>query len=130
MKVYDLKGMFLSGRKAIIAVSLPQPKKNAYVVFNIYNISDDKSNKIVIHLKDLSKPPLQVKDDNLELFTIELNTKEFDNFDFSKDTGVALIHHNEDVLTKTPEEIYDEAYNYSILKLPPPTTIGTGTIRP
>ena len=30
----------------------------------------------------------------------------------------------------TPEEIYDEAYNYSILILPPPTTIGTGTIRP
>lgn len=130
MKVYDLKGMFVPGRKAIIAVSLPKPKKNAYVVFNSYNISDGKDNKIVIHLKDLSKPPLNVTDDNVELFTIELNAKEFDGFDFSKETGVALIHHNFDDLPKTPEEIYDEAQNSSILKWQPPVVVGTGTIRP
>lgn len=126
MKVYDLKGMFVPGRKAVIAVSLPKPKKNAYVVFNSYNISDGKDNKIVIHLKDLLKPPLNLTDDNVELFTIELDTKEFDNFDFSKDTGVALIHHNEDVLPKTPDEIFNEAF-MSIL---PDNVVGKGTIRP
>jgi hypothetical protein len=126
MKVYDLKGVFVEGKKAIIAVSLPRPNKNnAYNVFNVYNISDGKDNKIVIHLKDFSKPPLVVKDDNLELFIVELKKKEFDNFDFTKHTVVALIHHNADNLPKTPQEIYDEAYNLKKGN----EVVGKGTIR-
>ncbi|WP_281336785.1 hypothetical protein [Flavobacterium eburneipallidum] len=126
MKVYDLKGVLVEGKKAVIAVYLPIPKKNAYNIFNIYNISDAKENKIVIHLKDFSTPPLVVTDNNLESFIIELNTKEFDSFDFAKETRVALIHHNADDLPGKPEEIFNEAHVKSI----EPNVAGTGIIRP
>jgi hypothetical protein len=127
MKVYDLDGCVIEKKAALIAVSLPKPENgNSYFIYEIHII---RKNEILIHLKDFFGPPLQ-DSANLQAFVIDLTKAAFQEFDFTNKIEAALIHYNFDNLPKTPEEIYDDAQNSSILKWQPPVRVGTGTIRP
>lgn len=124
MENYYVQGTLLDGKKAVIAVALPAPSKNnAYLIYDIYNISDSKNNKIVIQFKDFFGDPLLAKG-NLESFIIDLSLDKFKSIDFTKKIYVAF-HHENDKLTKTLEEIYNGVYHPIVL----PDTTGKGTIR-
>jgi hypothetical protein len=124
MENYDLKGVIIEDKKAVIAVALPEPSlDNIYRVFNIYNISDQEGNKIVIHFKDSKGVALGCKA-NIELFKIDLSNNEFNSIDFTKEIKAAF-HHENDELKGTPKEIFDKVYNPIVT----PDTTGRGTIR-
>lgn len=127
MKNYDVKGILLEGKKAVIAVALPEPSRdNVYKIFKIYNISDQEANKIVIHFKDSKGDILECKD-NVELFKIDLNqavTNDAITIDFAKEINVAFHHQNAE-LNKTPREIYKLVFDPIVT----PDTTGKGTIR-
>ncbi|KQB41290.1 hypothetical protein [Flavobacterium aquidurense] len=127
MKNYDVKGILLEGKKAVIAVALPEPSRdNIYKIFKIYNISDHKENKIVIHFKD-SKGEILEWNENVELFKIDLNqavTNDAIIIDFTKEINVAFHHQNAE-LNKTPQEIYKLVFDPIVT----PDTTGKGTIR-
>jgi hypothetical protein len=110
MKDYDLKGLSIGGRKAVMAVCLPDAKGKDYKIHKIYNVSDTEGNKIVIHFKDKDGLPLE-HGDNFELFMIDLTSKDFDGIDFKKEIGVAFHHENSDTLRRTPKVIYDDVQN-------------------
>lgn len=133
MKNYDLKGLSISGRKAVIAVCLPDATGKDYKIHKIYNVSDTDGNKIVIHFKDKDGLPLE-HGDNFELFMIDLTSKDFDGIDFKKEIGVAFHHENSDTLTRTPKVIYDDVQNRpnstKIIKdILLPDSTGKGTIK-
>lgn len=127
MKNYDVKGILLEGKKAVIAVALPESSRdNIYKIFKIYNISDREGNKIVIHFKD-SKGEILECDGNVELFKIDLNqviTNDAITIDLAKEINVAFHHQNSD-LNKTPQEIYKLVFEPIVT----PDTTGKGTIR-
>lgn len=124
MKNYDVKGLFLEGKKAVIAVALPKPlENNSYTIFDIYNISDQKENKIVIHFKDSLGKPLESKG-NFVPFIIDFSNHNCHSVNFTKPINVAF-HHQNDKLTKTIQEIYDSVFGPIIT----PDTTGKGTIR-
>jgi hypothetical protein len=125
MENYDLKGIIVEEKKAVIAVAVPEPSaNNIYKIFKIYNISDHEGNKIVIHFKDSKGDALNC-DANIELFKIDLSNIEFNSIDFTKEIRVAF-HHENGGLGKTPKVIFDMVYNPIVT----PDTTGKGTIRP
>jgi len=130
MENYDLKGLSIGGRKAVIVVCLPDAKDKDYKIHDIYNVSDTNGNKIVIHFKDRNGLPLE-HGDNFELFIIDLKSKEFDDIDFNKEIGAAFHHENSDTLTRTAKVIYDDVQNRpnSSKKLLVPDSTGRGTIK-
>jgi hypothetical protein len=106
MKVYDLDGIIIERKWALIAISLPKPEKNnAYCIYKIYNIGNTN---ILIHFKDFLGLPFQ-DSSNLESFNIDLNIQDFANFDFESTSQirVVLIHHNFNELPDTPENVFD-----------------------
>ncbi|MFW0736738.1 hypothetical protein [Flavobacterium sp. T12S277] len=124
MKHYDLKGAYLESKKAVIGVLLPEPaRNNKYGIYDIYNISDQEGNKIVVHFKDFIGSPLEGVN-NFESFVIDLSDPKFRSIDFTKCIYVAF-HHENDILKNTPEKIFEEVYNPIVT----PDKTGKGTIR-
>jgi hypothetical protein len=130
MKNYELKGLIVEGSKAVIAVALPKPIDNQYMIYNVHNISDNKENKIVIHFKDF-KGTIAEHADNFEAFIIDFKRyiplEELTKMDFAKDINVVLIHYNDNILKDTPEVIYNRAHSGGPIFN---DTTGKGTIRP
>ncbi|KQO29625.1 hypothetical protein ASF10_03715 [Flavobacterium sp. Leaf82] len=124
MDYYDVRGTLLEGKKAVIAVVIPPlPRNNFYGIYEIYNLSDSKENKIVIHFKDLLGEPLKANG-YYESFIIDLNDEKFQSINFHKSINVAFHHENGD-LQKTPQEIYE----LILVPKADPNTTGRGTIR-
>lgn len=130
MKNYDLRGLSIGGRKAVIAVCLPDAIGKNYRIYKIYDVSDTNGNKIVIHFKDKDGLPLE-HGDNFELFIIDLTPKEFDGINFSKEIEVAFCHENKDVLNGTPAEVFDRAHKPIPIgkNIVAPDSTGTGIIK-
>jgi hypothetical protein len=127
MKNYDLKGILVGGRKAVIAISLPVPKNgNTYFIYETHLCSN---NEILIHFKDFTGKDLSGVSENLESFIIDLTDSKFSNFNFSNEIKVALCHENYDELKDTPENIFANAYNEFKENKALPNRTGTGTIR-
>ncbi|CAD0003737.1 hypothetical protein [Flavobacterium salmonis] len=128
MKNYDVKGILLEGKKAVIAVALPEPaRNNMYGIYKIYNISDEEGNKIVIHFKDFLGKDFTGDGGDFVSFIIDLNETEKNGIleiDFTKQIKVAF-HHQNNELTRTPQRIYTDKYSGPFI----PDTTGRGTIR-
>lgn len=142
MENYYVQGSILEGKKAVLAVGLPEAgRNNIYGIYDIYNISNSQENKIVIHFKDFLGKPLAANG-NLESFIIDLNNLVVKNketvkeIDFKKIINVALIHDNSNELGDL-EEIYLRAHRATQNKnidikgkdIEIPDTTGRGTIR-
>lgn len=124
MKNYDVKGTILEGKKAVIAVALPElSRDNIYSIYDIYNISDDQANKLVINFKDFLGRTLEANG-NYVSFIIDLNDEKFESINFDQPINVAFHHQNSD-LNKTPQEIYKLVFEPIVT----PDTTGRGTIR-
>ncbi|MRX70455.1 hypothetical protein SAMN06265349_10219 [Flavobacterium resistens] len=124
MKDYDVVGLILKGKKAVIAAVLPvATRNNVYYIYDVYNISDGQENKIVIHFKDLIGKKLSANG-NYESFIIDLSKDKYLSINFAKKIRAAF-HHENGELTKTPEEIFDAAFDPIVT----PDTTGKGTIR-
>ncbi|WP_428230770.1 hypothetical protein [Flavobacterium sp.] len=125
MKNYDVRGTLLEGKKAVIAVVLPEPfRENIYSIYDIYNISDEKENKLVIHFKDIFGRTLEANG-NYVSFIIDLHGPKFESVDFNKPVNVAFHHENGTLGIKTPQEIFDSVFGPIVT----PDTTGKGTIR-
>lgn len=129
MENYDVDGTILKGKKAVIAVVIPPLSgNNFYGIYDIYNISDEKENKIVIHFKDLFGKPL-VANDFFESFVIDLSDKKFLSIDFTRPIKVAF-HHENGELKRPIEDVYRRVFDYKKEKGKDiPDTTGRGTIR-
>lgn len=124
MENYDVKGTILEGKKAVIAVVLPElSRDNIYAIYDIYNISDEQGNKLVIHFKDFLGRPLEA-DGYYVSFIIDLKGEKFQSIVFDQPINVAF-HHENGELNKSPQEIYKLVFDPIVT----PDTTGRGTIR-
>lgn len=128
MEDYYVRGTILKERKAVIAVTLPAPSEdNKYKIYEVYNLTDAKKNKILIHFKDFLGKPL-VANDNLVSFIIDLTGKKFDSIKFRKPIIVSLYHENGNIneSLESLEKIFESA---QLGHGATPDTTGKGTIR-
>lgn len=94
MKVYDLKGMFLSGSKAVIAVSLPKESDdNKYSIKVIGKFDDNGVQKLKIHLRDIECEDLTLPDNtNFVSFIVDLSLFGFSEIELTKSINVVFNH--------------------------------------
>lgn len=126
MKVYHLTGCIIENKKVVIAVSLPKPENgNNYFIYRVHRA---RKNEIVIHFKDFLDVTL-TDSSNFETFVIDLTIKDqtiqIDEFDFSKNIRVLLVHSNSNSLPKSALEYFEDEDSCPIVN----ERVGRGTIR-
>lgn len=94
MKVYDLKGMLLAGKNAVIAVSLPKESDdNKYSIKVIGKVDDNGVKKLKIHLRDIECEDLTIQNNtNFVTFIVDLSLYGFSEIELTKSINVVFNH--------------------------------------
>jgi hypothetical protein len=94
MKVYDLKGMFLSASKAVVAVSLPKESDdNKYSIKVIGKFDDNGVKKLKIHLRDIECEDLTIPNNtNFVSFIVDLSLFGFTESELINPISVVFHH--------------------------------------
>lgn len=94
MKVYDLKGTFLSASKAVVAVSLPKESDdNKYSIKVIGKFDENGVKKLKIHLRDIECEDLTIPNNtNFVSFIADLSSFNLSEADLINPIEVEFDH--------------------------------------